>query len=133
MITLFIQRFSTSDGLTIAIGAQNAFALSQGVRRNHHFTTALICIFCDVVFISVGIAGFGTAVSTNPTLSQIVAWGGAGFLFFYGLGSLRSTLRRGSMDINDRAVITLRAAIIATLAITLLNPHFYLGKVLLIR
>ncbi len=54
MITPFIQGFGTSAGLIIAIGAQNAFVLSQGVRKNHHFTIALICIVLDVIFISAG-------------------------------------------------------------------------------
>lgn len=132
MITPFIQGFGTAGGLIAAIGAQNAFVLSQGVRKNHHFVIALICIVCDVVFISAGIAGFGNAVSTNPTLSQFVTWGGAGFLFFYGLRSFRSALRGGRMDINDQTVMTLKAAIITTLAVTLLNPHFYLDTVILL-
>ena len=132
MITPFIQGFGTGGGLIVAIGAQNAFVLSQGVRRNHHFIVALICIVCDAVFISVGVAGFGRAVSTNPTLSQLAAWGGAGFLFFYGLRSLRSALRGGSMDISDRSMRTLRAAIFTTIAVTLLNPHFYLDTVILL-
>jgi L-lysine exporter family protein LysE/ArgO len=132
MITSFIQGFGTGGGLIAAIGAQNAFVLSQGVRRNHHFIIALICIICDAVFISAGVAGFGTAVSTNPTLSQLVTWVGAGFLFFYGMGALRSALRGGSMEISDRKEMTLRAAIIATLAVTLLNPHFYLDTVILL-
>ena len=132
MIAPFIQGFGIGGGLIVAIGAQNAFVLSQGVRRNHHFIIAFICIICDVFFISVGVAGFGTAVSTNPTLSQLVAWGGAGFLFFYGVGALRSALRGGSMEISARTVMTLRAAIIATLSVTLLNPHFYLDTVILL-
>ncbi len=132
MITPFIQGFGTGGGLIVAIGAQNAFVLSQGVRRNHHFAIALICIVCDAVFISAGVAGFGTAVSTNPALSQWVAWGGAGFLIFYGLRSLRSALGGGSMDISDRKVRTLRAAIITTLVVTLLNPHYYLDTVILL-
>lgn len=132
MITPFIQGFGTGGGLIAAIGAQNAFVLSQGVRRNHHFTIALICIVCDAVFITAGVAGFGRAVSSNPTLSQLVAWGGAGFLFVYGLRSLRSALQGGRMDINNRTTLTLRAAIITTLAVTLLNPHFYLDTVILL-
>ncbi|MFW2367907.1 MAG: LysE/ArgO family amino acid transporter [Desulforhopalus sp.] len=132
MFTSFIHGFGTGGGLIVAIGAQNAFVLSQGVRRNHHFIIALICIICDAVFISAGVAGFGTAVSSNPTLSQLVSWGGAGFLFFYGVGALRSALRGGGMEISDRTIMTLRAAIIATLAVTLLNPHFYLDTVILL-
>ncbi len=131
MIAPFIQGFGTGGGLIVAIGAQNAFVLSQGVRRNHHLTIALICIICDAVFITAGVAGFGAAVSNNPTLSQWVTWGGAGFLIFYGLGSLRSALRGGRLDTSDRAVRSLRAAIITTLAVTLLNPHFYLDTVIL--
>ena len=132
MFTSFIQGFGTGGGLIVAVGAQNAFVLSQGVRRNHHFIIALICIVCDAVFISAGVAGFGTAVSTNPTLSQVVSWGGAGFLFVYGVGALRSALRGGGMELSDRTVLTLKAAIIATLAVTLLNPHFYLDTVILL-
>ena len=132
MIAPFIQGFGTGGGLIAAIGAQNAFVLSQAVRRNHHLTIALICILCDAVFITAGVAGFGTAVSANPTLSQPVAWGGAGFLFFYGWGSLRSALRGGSLDSSDQAVRSLKAVIITTMAVTLLNPHFYLDTVILL-
>jgi L-lysine exporter family protein LysE/ArgO len=132
MLTPFLQGFGTGGGLIVAIGAQNAFVLSQGILRNHHVIIALICVVCDAVFISAGVAGFGTTVSNNPTLSQLAGWGGAGFLFFYGMGSLRSALRGGSMVANDRTIMTLRAAIIATLAVTLLNPHFYLDTVILL-
>ena len=132
MITTFLQGFGTGGGLIVAIGAQNAFVLSQGVRRNHHLIIALICIVCDAVFISAGVAGFGGAVSNNPTLSKWVSWGGAGFLIFYGWGSFRSALRGGRLNAEDRAVRSLGAAIIATLAVTLLNPHFYLDTVILL-
>ena len=132
MIAPFIQGFGTGGGLIVAIGAQNAFVLSQGVRRNHHVTIALICIICDAIFITAGVAGFGAAISTNPTLSQWVTWGGAGFLFFYGWRSLRSAVRGGNLDTSDRAMRSLKAAIIATLAVTLLNPHFYLDTVILL-
>ncbi len=132
MITPFIKGFATGGGLIVAIGAQNAFVLSQGVRRNHQLTVALICIICDVLLISAGVAGFGTAVSASPTLSQLAAWGGAVFLFFYGLRSMRSALRGGQLDTNDQMVTTLKAAVITTLAVTLLNPHVYLDTVILL-
>ncbi len=132
MIAPFIQGFATGGGLIVAIGAQNAFVLSQGVRRNHHLTIALICIICDALLISAGVAGFGTAVSTNPILSQVVTWAGAGFLFFYGLRSMRSALHGGRLETSDQMVKTLKAAIITTLAVTLLNPHVYLDTVFLL-
>lgn len=132
MITPFIQGFGAGGGLIVAIGAQNAFVLSQGVRGNHHVIIALICILCDAVFITAGVAGIGGTVSANPALAQWVAWGGAGFLFVYGCGSLRSAVRGGSLETNDRAVLSLGAAILTTLAVTLLNPHFYLDTVILL-
>ncbi len=132
MITPFIHGFGASGGLIVAIGAQNAFVLSQGVRGNHHLAIALICILCDGIFITAGIVGFGASVSANATLAQWVTWGGAGFLIFYGFGSFRSAIRGGSLEANDKAVKSLGAAIITTLAVTLLNPHFYLDTVILL-
>jgi L-lysine exporter family protein LysE/ArgO len=132
MIAPFIQGFGTGGALIVAIGAQNAFVLSQGVRGNYHVIIALVCIFCDAVFITLGVAGLGAVVSTNPSLSQWVAWGGAVFLLFYGFLSLRSAIRGGSLETRDRAVRSFRAAIITTLAVTLLNPHFYLDTVILL-
>jgi len=132
MIAPFIQGFATGGGLIVAIGAQNAFVLSQGVRGNYTVVIALICILCDALFITAGVAGFGVAVSTSPILSQWVTWGGAGFLFFYGWVSLRSAMKGGRLGANERAVRSLGAAVVATLAVTLLNPHFYLDTVILL-
>ena len=75
MIMPFMQGFGTGGGLIVAIGAQNAFVLSEGVRGNYHIIIALICILCDAVFITLGIAGFGASVAAHPSLSQWVTWG----------------------------------------------------------
>lgn len=132
MFAPFIQGFGTSGGLIVAIGAQNAFVLSQGVRGNHHGVIALVCIICDAIFITAGVTGLGAAVSAHPGMSQWVTWAGAGFLFFYGFGSLRSAVKGGSLNEEDRAMLSLKSAVLATLAVTLLNPHFYLDTVVLI-
>ncbi len=132
LITPFIQGVGSGGGLIVAIGAQNAFVLSQGVRGNYHVLIALICILCDTVFITAGIAGVGASVSANPSLSQWLTWGGAGFLFVYGWGSLRSALQGGKLDTSDLTVRSLKSAIMTTLAVTLLNPHFYLDTVVLL-
>ena len=132
MIAPFLQGFGAGGGLIVAIGAQNAFVLSQGVRGNHHLTIAIVCILCDAIFITAGVAGIGGMVSTNPTLAQWVSWGGAGFLFIYGCGSLRSAIKGGSLETSDRAALSFGAAILTTLAVTLLNPHFYLDTVILL-
>lgn len=132
MFSPFFQGFGTGGGLIVAIGAQNAFVLSQGVRGNHYAIIALICILCDAIFISAGVAGVGALVSTNPFFSQGIAWAGAGFLFFCGWKSFRSAIRGARLDSKDGAVRSLKAAIFTTLAVTLLNPHFYLDTVILL-
>jgi L-lysine exporter family protein LysE/ArgO len=132
MITPFLQGFGASAGLIVAIGAQNAFVLSQSVRGNHHVVTALICILCDTLFITAGIAGFGASVSANATLSQLVTYLGAGYLFIFGCGSLRSAIQGGHLNADNAAVRSLGAVVLTTLAVTLLNPHFYLDTVILL-
>ena len=132
MLTPYLQGFGAGGGLIVAIGAQNAFVLSQGVQKNHHLTIALICILCDAILISAGVAGFGTIVSADPVFSQWVALGGACFLIFYGLKSFRSALRGGRLETSGQTMGSLRAAIAATLAVTLLNPHVYLDTVILL-
>ena len=132
MVAPFVHGFGTGGGLIVAIGAQNAFVLSQGVRGRHALVVALTCILCDAIFISVGVAGVGSAVSANPVLTRWVTWGGAGFLLWYGWGALRSAIRGGSLSTGDRTALSLKAAILTTLAVTLLNPHFYLDTVVLL-
>jgi L-lysine exporter family protein LysE/ArgO len=131
MLTPFFHGFGTGGGLIVAIGAQNAFVLSQGVQRNHQFIIALICIICDVIFISAGVLGFGVAVSQNEMLSQWITLGGVIFLVIYGFRSLRSAFRNGGLNTKAQTVLSLRSTIVTTLAVTLLNPHFYLDTVIL--
>lgn len=132
IISPFIQGFGASGGLIVAIGAQNSFVLSQSVRGNHHFVVAMICILCDTTLITAGVAGVGTFVRTSPSLIQWVSWGGACFLFIYGCSSLLSAVKGGNLKTSDRAIQSLKTAIIATLGVSLLNPHVYLDTVILL-
>lgn len=118
-------------GLIIAIGAQNAFVLTQGVRKNHHLSVAAVCILCDGLLIALGVTGVGTMVATNPTLALIAAWGGAAFLSWYGLNALLAAIKGGSLRVEEEAGKTLRQTLLLTLAVTLLNPHVYLDTVVL--
>lgn len=131
MMFAFLKGFGTSAGLIIAIGAQNAFVLSQGVRRNHHLIIPLICSFFDALLITIGILGVGSAVASHPALTTTAAWGGAAFLFWYGIGSFRSAIKGGHLDADGGGAMGLKKAIFATLAVTLLNPHVYLDTLLL--
>ncbi len=111
---------------------QNAFVLSQGIKREYWILIPLICSVCDAALISVGIAGMGSMVKMHPELLRYAAWGGALFLFWYGFLSLRSAFKRGRLDESRIKVATLGATVLTTLALTLLNPHVYLDTVLLI-
>jgi len=123
-------------GLIVAIGAQNAFVLRQGLARNFVFAVALTCVVCDVSLIAAGAVGFGSLVARFPAVTQVAAWGGAAFLAFYGATSLRSALHPGVLSAEKPgahgALATTGAAVGATLAISLLNPHVYLDTVVLI-
>ncbi|MGE4422385.1 MAG: LysE/ArgO family amino acid transporter [Pseudodesulfovibrio sp.] len=130
-MTPFIQGYAMGGGLIVAIGAQNAFVLTQGVRRNHHLAVAALCILCDGLLIGLGVTGVGTVVASNPTLGLVAAWGGAAFLAWYGLGALRAALRGGSMETRREVELGLRRTLALTLAVTLLNPHVYLDTVVL--
>jgi len=129
---VFIQGFGIGGGLIVAIGAQNAFVLSQGVRRSYPLTIALICSLCDAALILLGIAGVGGLVAGNPLLGQITAWGGAAFLVWYGALSLRSAIKGGTLEADGGCTSSLRAVVTTTLALTLLNPHVYLDTLVLL-
>jgi L-lysine exporter family protein LysE/ArgO len=132
MLGPFIQGAGTGAGLIIAIGAQNAFVLSQGVRGRYPVLIPLICWMCDVVLILAGAAGLGGLLVANPRWMRLAAWGGALFLTGYGFRSLRSACSGGRLEDNAAAVSSLRMAILTTLAVTLFNPHVYIDTVVLL-
>lgn len=132
MFSALIHGFFAGGGLIMAIGAQNAFVLARGIRRHHHLLVAAICILCDVVLISAGVAGVGTAVAAHPLAGQLAALGGAAFLGCYGAQSLKSALNPGALEARDTITITRLSTVSQTLAVTLLNPHVYLDTVLLL-
>ncbi len=119
--------------MIIAIGAQNAFVLTQGIRKQFRFTIALICALCDTVLISLGVAGLGAVIEKSPILLTFASLGGALFLFIYGVLNLkRATRITEGMNPETQNVTSLKQIIITTLAITLLNPHVYLDTVVLL-
>lgn len=132
MSLVFLKGFGVGAGLIIAIGAQNAFVLTQGIKKEYWIIIPLICAVCDALLITAGVAGMGRIVADNPELARYTAWGGAAFLFWYGLCALRSVFKKNSLDERRTGTATLGAAILTTLALTLLNPHVYIDTVLLI-
>ncbi len=132
MLSPFLQGLGLGGGLIIAIGAQNAYLLSQGVRRNYPIQIATVCFLCDALLISIGIAGVGTIVASDPALGRLAAWGGATFLGWYGWKSLRSAMTGSTLEAQEQQQQPLRKILLTTLAVTLLNPHTYLDTLVLI-
>lgn len=121
-----------SGGLIAAIGAQNAFVLSQSLKGNHEWLIATVCLVSDAVLIAAGIGGLGALLHSVPDLARWITVVGAVFLLGYGLLSFRSMLKRHTMKTNERPVLNAKQAVVVTLALTLLNPHVYLDTLMLI-
>ena len=119
--------------LIVAIGAQNAFVLRQGLRREHVLAVVAICAISDAVLIVVGVGGLGTIVQLAPWLLVIVRIAGAAFLLGYGFLAARRALRPTALSSDvDGAASSLRTAVLTVLALTWLNPHVYLDTVVLL-
>lgn len=120
--------------MIIPIGAQNAYVLNQGIKRNHHLTTATICSVLDMIFISLGIFGGSAILSQNEILLTSVALGGIAFLSFYGLLSLKSAFKPESESESKEEIVARgrRTVILGALAVTVLNPHLYLDTVVIL-
>ena len=118
--------------LIIAIGAQNAFVLRQGLRREHVLPVVLICAFSDLGLILAGIGGLGAVVTAQPTAVVVVRWIGAAFLLGYAVTAARRVIRPTGLSPAQRAPATLTATLVTCLALTYLNPHVYLDTVLLL-
>lgn len=132
-MTVFIQGFVLGFSLILAIGAQNAFVLQQGIRRQHVFAVALTCAICDAVLIIAGVAGFAVAVEVVPAFVPVLRFGGAAFLIVYGALAVRSAWR-GSAGLQAKGddAPSLRSVLLTVLALTWLNPHVYLDTVVLV-
>jgi L-lysine exporter family protein LysE/ArgO len=124
--------FATGLSLIVAIGAQNAFVLRQGLRRQRVLLVVGICAVSDLVLILAGVAGVGTVVERAPRALVLVRWLGAAFLVGYGLVSTLRAVRGEHLEAAVDRTLSTRTTLAATLAFTWLNPHVYLDTVLLV-
>lgn len=129
----FIPGLLVGFSLIIAIGAQNAFVIRQGLARQHVILVAAICAVADAVLIAAGIAGLGAIISGLPWLLEGIRWFGVLYLAWFGIRSLRSVLQTQKLESADEpAAASAKKIVLATLGFTLLNPHVYLDTVILV-
>ncbi|WP_115530915.1 MULTISPECIES: LysE/ArgO family amino acid transporter [Xanthomonas] len=125
--------FIASAGLIIAIGAQNAFVLRQGLQRRHVGLVVAICAFGDITLILAGVAGIGAVVQHWPQILQLFRYAGAAFLAVYGaMAAQRAWRGQGALAPAERDDQRWQQAALTCLAFTFLNPHVYLDTMVLL-
>ena len=127
-----LEGFLLGASLIVAIGAQNAFVLRQGLQRRHVFAVATVCTAADALLIAAGVAGLGSLVRQGPGLLRVVTGLGALFLLGYGAMAARRAWRGESLAASGANEQSLGAVLATCLALTFLNPHVYLDTVVLI-
>ena len=133
MLSSFYPGFLLSLTLILAIGAQNAFVLRQGLRREHVFWVCLTCGVSDALLIALGVAGMGALTRAVPLFETLMRYGGAAFLVWYGWRNAVSAWRGGAaLDASGGVTRSLGKTLLTLLALTFLNPHVYLDTVVLL-
>ena len=133
MLSAAMAGFAFGFSLILAIGAQNAFVLRQGLRGSHVFAVSATCALSDAILITAGVAGFSVLNEAIPALAPVMRWAGAAFLIVYGALSFRAALQSNdALDPASKGTGTLKTALLTCLALTWLNPHVYLDTVLLL-
>ncbi len=127
-----IAGFLTGLSLIVAIGAQNAFVLRQGLRREHVGWVVAVCAASDALLIAAGVAGLGVLVQTSPVVLAVARWGGAAYLAVLAFAAVRRAAREEHLDPAASSPASLSAVLTTTLALTWLNPHVYLDTVVLL-
>jgi L-lysine exporter family protein LysE/ArgO len=132
-VSVLLAGFSLGFSLILAIGAQNAFVLKQGLKQQHVFVVCIICALSDAVLITAGIAGFSVVVQKFPLIEQIARYTGAAFLFFYAAISFKAFFTaEHALHARGKDVSSIFTAILTCLAFTWLNPHVYLDTVVIL-
>lgn len=124
--------FLTGLSLIIAIGAQNAFVIRQGLAKSHVFLVVAICAISDALLIFLGTGGLGTLIQSQPNLLEFIRWFGVLYLTWFGMKSIRSAFRSQSLAAEAGVKQSAKSAALSVLGFTFLNPHVYLDTVILL-
>ena len=128
----FLPGLLTGLSLIIAIGAQNAFVIRQGLTRKYVLMVILICVLSDWALMAAGVAGLGALILSAKWLLEVVRWFGVLYLLWFAYGSFRSAFKNDSLKAGDEKSGTRKQVLLTALAITWLNPHVYLDTVILV-
>jgi L-lysine exporter family protein LysE/ArgO len=128
----FLPGFFTGLSLIIAIGAQNAFVIRQGLTKRYVFTVVAICTVIDASLIALGIGGLGAAIAGLPWLLEVIRWFGVAYLTWFGIKSLISATKNQTLDAGGVESKSAGKVITTVLAMSLLNPHVYLDTVIFV-
>jgi L-lysine exporter family protein LysE/ArgO len=131
-VIAFLPGFLTGLSLIIAIGAQNAFVIRQGLTKKHVLLVVAICAFSDAALILLGVAGLGALISGLPWLLEIIRWFGVAYLSWFGIRSIRSAFKNQALDASGAQSGSAKTVVLAVLGFTFLNPHVYLDTVILL-
>lgn len=131
-MTAAITGFLTGISLIVAIGAQNAFVIRQGLARNNVLLVVAVCAISDAILIAAGIAGLGLAVAGLPWLLEVIRWLGVAYLSWFGINSFRAAFSKKSLTVSEANSLSAKGALMAVLGFTFLNPHVYIDTVLLL-
>jgi L-lysine exporter family protein LysE/ArgO len=118
--------------LIIAIGAQNAFVIRQGLTKQHVLLVVAICAAADAVLIFLGVGGLGAIIQGLPWLLEVIRWFGVVYLTWFGIKSLRSVFKDQALDASGSQSGSAGKVVAAVLGFTFLNPHVYLDTVILL-
>ena len=127
-----IPGFLTGMSLIVAIGAQNAFVIRQGLLRSHVLLVVIVCSVSDTLLIVLGTGGLGKIIQSNPNLLTFIRWFGVVYLTWFGIKSLRSAFKENQLLATGQAEISWKRILTTVLALTYLNPHVYLDTVIFV-
>lgn len=116
--------------LIIAIGAQNAFVLRQGLAKQHVLVIVTLCSLSDALLILLGVLGLGAAIQSAPVVLDVIRWLGVAYLIWFGISSLRKGYKSEKLQVAGSGEMKLRKTVLTTLSLTFLNPHVYLDTVI---
>ena len=128
---IYLQGMLVGASLIVPIGAQNAFVLERGIRRNHALLVATLCFLADAFLIALGVGGAGKVIAQSLILQLLLTLGGAAFLLRYGWSSLVRAWQATTQTLAQQGGMTRIRAVTMTLAVTLLNPHVYLDTAMI--